>query len=54
LARQKSKPLVVHSDENGDGRLKASPLAKKLAEEKELTSMIFREAADQEELSNAM
>jgi pyruvate dehydrogenase E2 component (dihydrolipoamide acetyltransferase) len=31
---KKSKPLVVNTDENGDGRLKASPLAKKLAEEK--------------------
>ncbi|HET6990780.1 MAG TPA: dihydrolipoamide acetyltransferase family protein, partial [Bacteroidia bacterium] len=32
--QKKSKPLVVHTDENGDGRIKASPLAKKMAEEK--------------------
>ncbi len=34
VAQKKSKPVVIHSDENGDGRLKASPLAKRMAEEK--------------------
>ncbi len=32
--QKKSQPLIVHSEENGDGRIKVSPLAKKLAEEK--------------------
>ena len=32
--KQTSQPVVIQHEENGDGRLKASPLAKKLAAEK--------------------
>ena len=33
-SQKKSKPIIVQSDESGDGRLKASPLAKRMAGEK--------------------
>jgi pyruvate dehydrogenase E2 component (dihydrolipoamide acetyltransferase) len=34
VAKQTAQPVTVHVEENGDGRLKVSPLAKKLAAEK--------------------
>ncbi len=34
VAKQNIQPVTVQVEENGDGRLKASPLAKKMAEEK--------------------